>query len=179
MDMLNTIKDRMGQGDPPAAIARDLGITEEHLHELIKSTLPESNDVSDHKFLERIHWALRPGELSHRSIEKAMKRFASTGDVGQFMDDASPAVVIELVGMALGCSDDRTKLAAIKDVLDRSQGRPAQTIDINNRYDSMTRDEMIAKARSHVLLLDDPNIHTVVPEDVTDKDDSLGEDGDN
>lgn len=152
------IKKMMAIGDPPVAIAKKLGITEDDVHKHIAIAMQQTN-----AFLTRINGSLTPENFIHNSLDNAVKKLAETGDVEGFFSDAAPAVALQTVNDAL-TGDPKIRSTQGQQVLDRAFGKPKQVINITARYDTMNTAELQAKARGRIPML---NLVETTCEDVT------------
>ena len=76
-------------------------------------------------------WGIENKDAINLTLE-SIKRLAKTKDVQGFLEDCAPKMALELVNLALTGENEKIKLEAIKDMLDRAgHGKITKTANIN------------------------------------------------
>lgn len=77
-------------------------------------------------------------------LRREMQKGSSAEDIFKMV---TPLLAGKLASMALTTKDNKESMAMIKDILDRSQGKARERIQVTTKYEQMSDEELAALVR--------------------------------
>lgn len=107
----------------------------------------------------------RPTDKMAALLPIAMEKLENR-DVEGFLGDVAPIAAAQMAHDSVNAKDERVRHMAQKDILDRAGFKPKTQIEIYQKYDKMTHDELIGSIRG--MLMTKPELVRVLADKLSD-----------